>query len=226
MKKTIGIVAVGLGLLILTGCEKPGITQEQASKDTTSSTTVADIKTSVTTATQKQEETVSSEPPVTTTSTEDQGQPVDYQRSLAIFRESYPEAAITDFQWQAKGEYAGQAVATYQIEGEDSRGEYKVYVNAEAEDYYTVNEAEEDNDDWQEDQLPVNELIKMEEAILEAQTKIVSDAEVTEAELEEEDGQFVWEIKFFRQRQWQKVVLDAKTGDVLKLVGSSEELLR
>lgn len=228
MKKMFGFIALAL---LLAGCTKESPGKPEDSVGSSGRSVVTD-----TTGQSTESESTSSSHETTTTSKEQATsassgeaadplvpleQAVDFKQALAIFQDKYPDAVITDFQWEANGSFQGSRTKVYEIEGEDAKGEYEVTIDAVANKVHVESDLE-DNSDWQAEQLPMTEIIPMEEAAKTAAKQVVGDTQLSKIELEEEEGAILWEVKFFRQRQWQSVTIDAKTGEFLSVAGTVE----
>lgn len=237
MKKTWTLIMGTVALLAVSGCANNdangGSNNSSASSSAASasqalSTDDDQESTAVTSSTSTStaaSETASSTSAVDSAGTvaEALNQKVDFKQAVAKFQELHPGAAIHDLEWEAEGMYQGQKTKRFKIEGEDAKGEYELTIDAVINTSHDHTDHEDDNDDWQEDQLPLDEVITMEAAAQEAAKHAREGYRLKKIELDEDDGHVIWSVKFNQDRQWQDVKIDAKTGDYLRTAAGDDD---
>ncbi|KAF1293573.1 PepSY domain-containing protein [Candidatus Enterococcus leclercqii] len=236
MKKTLILILGATILLGAAGCSDNKTTGSSQS-DSVAASTAEGVTVATSSAATDQEDTTASVASSSASSDSSQmtskdtavsevlDQKVDYTQAVAKFRELYPAAAIHELEWEAQGLYQGQKTKRFKIEGEDAKGEYEVTIDAVADTVHHQSDLEDDgdNDDWQEDQLPIDEVITMEAAAEVADKYGAEGYSLVKIELDEDDGYVIWSVKFNKDRHWQDVKIDAKTGEYLRTVADDHD---
>lgn len=217
MKKSLKLILLATIMLAVAGCseKKPAtaVTSQSSLQVTTKETSATAGNTSENTS-ENTSGTFTSTDEMASTATAK----LDFAAAVEKFHEIYPDAVVTDFQWQAEGTFQGRQTAIFEIEGADAKGEYELTFDAATGEMAAADDLDEDgNEDWQTEDLAIDEVISMEEAIEKATKEVPAGFALREAELEEEEGKLLWKIKFGQPRHLYFVVLDAKTEDMISV---------
>ncbi|MFC2947962.1 PepSY domain-containing protein [Virgibacillus sediminis] len=110
-------------------------------------------------------------------------------------------------------------VSYYEMELENGKAEHEIYVHAYTGEVLKT-ESDGDDDDDREGEFP-SDILTTEQAVEIAQAEV--DGTVTEMEVDEDDGRYVYEIELGTDNGETELTIDAVTGDVLEIEQDDED---